>query len=200
MALRLNVAEAKRIGIVKKTGKSKKTAIATKRPRNEPEGPVSFEIPGDPQVKERARTFLDDGAEASFLNAQGDYGQFRKNLRFKTVTPKETRKFEKFVKELSTYAMKGKEPFTGPLRLEVTFHLDGYGMEWPIDPGAPDASNLVKAIEDGMQGIVFVDDRQICDLLVYKRVAMPMKARTVIQVDRIALLSEPVGTEDAASA
>lgn len=84
----------------------------------------------------------------------------------------EDRKYEASVKRLAETAMAGRDPFEGPLMLSLRFRL-------PIPKSAtkrvkalmaagqiaptvkPDLSNAVKAIEDGMNRIAYVDDVQI---------------------------------------
>ena len=80
------------------------------------------------------------------------------------------------------------EPITGPVGLRVTLlfarpkqvkaghvlhgragrvHLSGGGS-------FPDLSNVVKAIEDGLQGVVYADDHQVCILEASKLYCGPL--------------------------
>ncbi|MGN5479503.1 RusA family crossover junction endodeoxyribonuclease [Cupriavidus basilensis] len=71
-------------------------------------------------------------------------------------------------------AMEGRPPLAGPLYVEIDIVL-AIPASWPKKRQAlalagrigatkkPDASNILKAIEDGMNGVVFVDDSQIVD-------------------------------------
>jgi Holliday junction resolvase RusA-like endonuclease len=62
------------------------------------------------------------------------------------------------------------ELFTGPVGMSVDIQFrrpktvaKGY---WHTNPG--DASNIVKAIEDGLNRVAWVDDRQVADLYAKK--------------------------------
>ena len=78
-------------------------------------------------------------------------------------------------------------PMTGPLRLEVTFvmprPLSHRKKDGSIATGAPathtvkpDATKLLRAIEDALTGIAWVDDAQIVVQYVMKRYAEPGEA------------------------
>lgn len=78
--------------------------------------------------------------------------------------------------------MKGREPFSGPLVLEVVFnierpkgHLNTRLQPKPSAPKyptkKPDATKLLRPVEDAMTGIVWLDDAQIVDQHVKKRYA-----------------------------
>ena len=96
-------------------------------------------------------------------------------------TPKKTRDYELELKLLARDRMSGCQLFTGPLTVEVHAYLPA-PQSWPrwkadrvADVGSkvshttkPDLDNLAKVI-DGLNGVVWVDDSQICDLHVYKR-------------------------------
>lgn len=56
----------------------------------------------------------------------------------------------------------GAEPSAGPLRLLVVYYHEG-------DSYNVDGDNLLKPIQDALQGIVYRDDRQIVDAQVQKR-------------------------------
>jgi Holliday junction resolvase RusA-like endonuclease len=57
-------------------------------------------------------------------------------------------------------AMHGAAPMTGKLMMSVTFYLGNHRRV--------DCDNLNKAVSDAMQGIVFADDSQVCDLSIIK--------------------------------
>lgn len=85
-----------------------------------------------------------------------------------------SRLYEQSVSAIARQAMKGRAPLEGPVVLVVDAHL-------PIPKSAskkrqaamragiirptkkPDSTNIAKAVEDGMNGIVFKDDSQIVD-------------------------------------
>lgn len=96
-----------------------------------------------------------------------------------TYTDAKTRTYEAQVKGVAEKAMAGAPPMQGPLIVSLRFRL-------PIPPsyskkrraailageeayfGAFDADNLAKAMLDGMNAVVFGDDKQITRLLVIK--------------------------------
>jgi len=80
----------------------------------------------------------------------------------------------------ATKAMRGKnELLDGPLKLSVAFFYSwpkSYSHKRRMQPCAfakdtkPDLSNLVKLVEDALNGIVWIDDGQVCEYgLVSKR-------------------------------
>jgi Holliday junction resolvase RusA-like endonuclease len=86
---------------------------------------------------------------------------------------------------------------TGPVRLEVTFiqtrpkHHYGTGRNAdklkdsaPTYPTVkPDATKLLRAVEDALTGVLWKDDNQVVDQFVYKRYGTAMAAAiTVIPV------------------
>jgi Holliday junction resolvase RusA-like endonuclease len=90
--------------------------------------------------------------------------------RGKRRTPDRTVNFELLVK----CEFRAQHPFheilTGPVGMSVDIQFrrpktvaKGY---WHTNPG--DASNIVKAIEDGLNRVAYVDDRQIADSHVIK--------------------------------
>lgn len=117
---------------------------------------IEFTIPGEPTAKGRARSFVRNGHVAHF-------------------TPEKTARYEKLVKDAARKAMAGRPPIEQPVYLSVRAFL-GIGASWSKKRQAaalaglerptkkPDLSNVIKAIEDGMNGIAFVDDSQIVRL------------------------------------
>lgn len=55
---------------------------------------------------------------------------------------------------------------------------------WPAKK--PDLSKLVRAVEDAMTGIVYLDDAQICDELMFKRYADDGPPRAEVLVEELA--------------
>lgn len=101
---------------------------------------ISFTVPGQPIAKARPR--------------------FGKG---KVYTAPSTKSFEHAV---GVYAsMVCKKPLEGAVSLSIIFCMKApkSGKEgWHIS--RPDLTNLIKAIEDGMNGIVFKDDAQIAQI------------------------------------
>ena len=118
---------------------------------------VSFTVPGTPQGKGRARFARQGG----FMRA---------------YTPEKTVAYEGLIALAAQEAMKGRELLEGPLIVCVfaTFHTPPSwskkkkaATRWHT--GKPDADNVLKAVGDGCNGIVWKDDSQIASVSVMKR-------------------------------
>ena len=72
----------------------------------------------------------------------------------KFYTPRTTREYEETVAWFAKAAYKG-EPTKDPVRLDMTIRSS---------KSKADTSNILKSIEDGMNGIVYVDDKQIKEI------------------------------------
>lgn len=88
-------------------------------------------------------------------------------------TPERTRKYEQIVRNEAERAMAGREPFDGPVGVRCQFcfktpkkNAEKEG-EWRV--GRPDLDNLLKAVTDAMNGIVYNDDSQIVMTLATKK-------------------------------
>ena len=112
--------------------------------------PITVVIPGIPQGKARAR----------FNGASGVY------------TPVKTAAYETAIGILARASMRGKEQLTGALHLEMRAVMP-IPKSWSraktdaailgeIRPtGKPDIDNILKAVADGMNKIVYPDDSAI---------------------------------------
>jgi Holliday junction resolvase RusA-like endonuclease len=121
---------------------------------------VTFKVDADPVGKQRAR-----------YAKRGNFVQ--------TYTPDKTRNYESLIKEAAIEAMGSSEPLETPVtlylyirapipkslpkkRMEACLN----GLEKPIKK--PDASNVLKSVEDAMNGVVYKDDSQIVNIHVSK--------------------------------
>ena len=83
----------------------------------------------------------------------------------RAYTPKVTREFEKAIKTLSRVHI--LEPLKGAVALKVLFvhpRLKSEAKKRPerkYKTTRPDLSNLIKSLEDGLEGVAFKDDAQI---------------------------------------
>jgi len=121
---------------------------------------VTFTVDGTPVGKQRAR-----------YARRGNFVQ--------TYTPEKTRTYESLIKEKAIEAMGSSEPLETPVTLYLYIRVPmpkSYskkrteaclnGSEQPIRK--PDASNLLKSVEDGMNSVVYKDDSQIVNIHVTK--------------------------------
>lgn len=118
---------------------------------------IRFTVPGIPVAKGRPRLGSRGGRPCAF-------------------TPAKTVAYEGLVAMAGQQAMAGREPLSGPLSLSIiaTFPI---AKSWSAKKKAaarfhisrPDADNLLKAIGDGLNGVVWADDCQIARASVEKR-------------------------------
>ena len=109
---------------------------------------IKFVINARPQPKERSRTAKN-----------GHHYTPQRTVNFELTVAAEFRAQHPF-----------HELFTGPVGMSVDIQFrrpktvaKGY---WHTNPG--DATNIVKAIEDGLNRVAYVDDRQVADVFAKK--------------------------------
>lgn len=118
---------------------------------------VTFTVPGVPVGKARARV-----------------------TRNGTFTPKKTRHYERDVKLLAKKAIGFEPPTDQPVHVDLVVILPipkswpkyrqaaaRAGTVWPTK--VPDLDNLEKSVTDGCNGVVYLDDAQICEVVKTKR-------------------------------
>lgn len=121
---------------------------------------ISFVVPGNPVAKGRARSFVRNGHVAHY-------------------TPEKTANYENLVKLMALECMVGKSLLDGAVSMRISLHVpipsswskkkQEQARNGELRPlTKPDCSNVTKAIEDAMNGIVYVDDKQIVELSVSK--------------------------------
>jgi Holliday junction resolvase RusA-like endonuclease len=114
---------------------------------------VTFKLDADPVGKQRAR-----------YARRGNFVQ--------TYTPDKTRNYEALLKDAAIEAMGSSEPLETPVSLYLYIRVPIpksfskkkvqeclNGSEQPMKK--PDSSNVLKSVEDAMNGVVYMDDCQI---------------------------------------
>lgn len=108
-------------------------------------------------------------------------------------TPKETRQYETALRLAAQAAMRGAEPITGPLRVQITAAFS-VPKSWHkgkqltaladvVKPtGRPDWDNVGK-VTDAFNGVVWRDDAQLVDVRVTKKYST--SPRLTVEVEQI---------------
>lgn len=123
---------------------------------------ITFTIPGEPVAKGRPRATTVRGAARMF-------------------TPEKTVNYESMVAILAQQAMAGHPPLEGPVEIGFVARfsipkgwskkrLAAHSLFEEMVVKKPDLDNLLKALGDGMNGVVFADDSQIAQTGVCRKV------------------------------
>ena len=138
---------------------------------------AQFMVPGQPQGKGRARSFVRNGKVGHH-------------------TPAKTRSYEGVITTLAMEAMQGRAPQGCPMMIELVIGMQ-IPSSWPewkktaalcndVAPTTkPDADNVLKAIKDACNGVVWRDDCQVVQVSLTKiYVFSPGVMVTVYGVDK----------------
>jgi len=127
---------------------------------------LSFTIPGEPHGKGRARAAMRKKKGGGTYIAQ--------------ITPDKTAAYEGLIAHAAQQAMAGAAPVEHACAVQVSITVS-VPASWSKKKQAaalaaqvlptkkPDTDNVVKAVFDGMNGVVWRDDVQAVDLFVRKR-------------------------------
>lgn len=133
---------------------------------------VVFTIPGEPVAKGRPRSFVRNGHVAHY-------------------TPDKTARYENLVRLAAQQAMAGRSPEQGAVELTVHAYM-GIPASWSkrkqvqaslgeITPTKrPDLDNILKAIKDGGNGVLWRDDAQVVDVRAKKRYSEMPFVRVIV--------------------
>jgi Holliday junction resolvase RusA-like endonuclease len=119
---------------------------------------VRFRLAGAAAPKERVR--------ARIVTPKG------KRPFLQWYTPKETVAYEERIKAIARRAWGDAEPSRRPIELQVTVHVEipSSWSKWKAEGATrgeiaptddPDLDNIVKAVSDAMNGVVYADDAQV---------------------------------------
>lgn len=114
---------------------------------------ISFTVPGNPVAQPRAR-----------ITTRGKFAH--------AYTPKDhpIHAYRQAIQLQAKAAMAGRSPIEGPICIEVTFSFQRpkshtrKQRERHLHCQKPDATNLLKGLEDALNGICWLDDSQICQI------------------------------------
>lgn len=123
--------------------------------------PVSFVVPGEPVGKGRPR-----------IGKVGNHARM--------FTPAKTASYEGLIALAGTEAMAGRQLIEGAVMVELRIVMSvptSKPKKWKAQALAgevfptkkPDMDNVIKAIYDGLNGVVWKDDVQVVDAFVRKR-------------------------------
>lgn len=136
---------------------------------------VTFTVPGEPVGKGRARAF-------------------RAGAGIRMHTPEKTARYENLVALAARQAMGGRPPMPGAVSIGLMLYTmppaswskkkRAAALSGDIRPTTkPDCDNVLKAIADACNGIVFVDDKQVCEVSIKKLYGeIPMACVAVLEV------------------
>ena len=159
------------------------------------EAAVRFVLPGVPRALQRNR---------HRVVTKKDGGQFVANY-----LPAQSRAEQGAVRLFAQQAMGGRPPLDGPIEMRMTAFMpvpaswsrkkSAAALAGEIRPiGKPDASNILKNVEDGMRQVCYRDDSQIVAVHVWK--FFSDKPRTVVELRVINALPLVVAQETTAIA
>ena len=114
---------------------------------------ISFFVPGVPLAQGRPRAFL-----------------IKKTQRVRVYDPENSREWKAQVRWLARQEYPGGV-LTGPIRLVLMFALPrpkSLPKKITEHTKRPDCSNLAKAVEDALRGVLYHDDSQITWLTIIK--------------------------------
>lgn len=85
-----------------------------------------------------------------------------------TYTPQKTRDYERALKSFAQVAMIGKTMLEGPVKVTITAYFS-HKTKTGWHTSRPDLDNIIKAVLDALNGIVFDDDAAVCELVASKK-------------------------------
>lgn len=163
---------------------------------------IAFTIPGKPQGKGRARSQVLYGKGGKPITSAAG------RVIVTHHTPDKTVAYESLIAHVAHLAMRGTPLFVeGGMAVQLSIDCDVPGswsqkkqrmaLAGEVFPTTkPDVDNVVKAVFDGCNGVVWRDDVQVVDLRICKRYAATPSVRVEIWpielVHEVAMMPKPV--------
>lgn len=135
---------------------------------------ITFEVPGEPKPQSRPRSRA--------INKNGKWI----GTTYQPNGP--DMDYRARIATIAAQHMAGRAPLSGPLYFRVVLWIPKPKSKpkWKFLPDVkPDFDNYAKAICDALQGIVFLNDSQICTALITKKYAVERGASTEIMVEEL---------------
>ena len=101
-----------------------------------------------------------------------------------------TKQWEALIRDTAALHARGQEPLRGVLEVELAFGMPmpkswsttrAWGNKGELHGKRPDVDNLAKAVMDGLQGVLFIDDGQVAALTTSKRYSLDPGVYIVVQ-------------------
>ena len=133
---------------------------------------ITVTVPGDPVAKGRPR----------FTRTGQSY------------TPAKTKKFENLVRLAYSLQQPDRDPAEGPIELTVRAYFS-IPKSWSKKKQAeaateqmkkiskPDLDNCLKAVQDGLNGVAWLDDAQVTDTHMSKRYSLKPRVDIIIETE-----------------
>lgn len=134
---------------------------------------VDFVLLGVPIAKARARVTMRGGKPRAY-------------------TPQKTREYEARIRAAAMDVMGGRKPLDGPIHLEIEAFMpipESWSRSRKLEAGLhiimptsrPDLTNIAKAAEDALNGVVWKDDSQIVQLISSKEYSILPRLRVKVR-------------------
>lgn len=136
-----------------------------------------FEVPGEPVAKGRPEAKRRKGKGGKVYVAQ--------------ITPEKTVRYESTVALFAAQAMAGRPLLDGPLWMHVTAFFDRPKTHakliapprWVTKK--PDSSNVLKAVEDALNGVAYADDSTVAHSEIKRLWCDDGRPRVVVSIGRL---------------
>lgn len=128
---------------------------------------IEFTIPGPPVAKGRPRF------------ASGKRGVI-------AFTPQKTKRYETLVKATAMEAMHrhGSAQFSGPVKVTISA-LFGHKTKQGWHTSRPDLDNIIKAVLDGLNEVVYADDAAVCCVVASKQYCDSGNEQVQVKVEHV---------------
>lgn len=137
---------------------------------------IRFVVPGIPIAQPRQRHRVVCGHAQNYTPAKHPVNQFKRDAA------------------IAVAKLYQGPPLEGPLYMEIVFVMPRPGrLIWKTRPmprephtAKPDRDNLMKSLQDALNGLLYVDDSQLCDGPVSKVIAAGNEqAQTIVTLRRM---------------